>query len=306
VRRPDPADGMLVAANVIWSLNYATTKYAFERWSPIAFSGLRFATAGIALALIIRLREGGIGVERRDVRLVVLCGIVGIFLNQLTFTYAVDYTAAANVALILASAPAFAAVFAVVLGHERVRPAHWLALGVSLVGVGLVVAGGSNLEGFSLRGDLLAVGAALTWAAYTVMLRPLFGRYSAGRISALVILVGAVIMAPVTIVQVAHQDFGSLGRLDWGAWAYSTIGPLLVTNWLYFRSLHRVGAARATLYMYLQPFLGAVFAAWLLDEKLVAVQLVGGAVIVGGVALGRAVAGRKAPADEVEPPGEPI
>ena len=305
MRRPDPADGMLVAANVIWSLNYATTKYAFERWSPIAFSGLRFATAGIALALIVRMREGGIGVERRDVRLVVLCGIVGIFLNQLTFTYAVDFTAAANVALILASAPAFAAVFAVVLGHERVRPAHWVALGLSLVGVGLVVAGGSNLEGFSLRGDLLAVGAALTWAAYTVMLRPLFGRYSAGRISALVILVGAVIMAPVTIVQVAHQDFGSLTRLDWGAWVYSTIGPLLVTNWLYFRSLHRVGAARATLYMYLQPFLGAVFAAWLLDEKLVAIQLIGGAVIVGGVALGRAVATRRAAPDELEPPGEP-
>ncbi len=297
---------MLVAANVIWSLNYATTKYAFERWSPIAFSGLRFATAGIALALIIKLREGGIGVERRDVRLVVMCGFVGIFLNQLTFTYAVDYTAAANVALILASAPAFAAVFAVMLGHERVRPAHWMALGVSLIGVGLVVAGGSSLAGFSLRGDLLAVGAALTWAAYTVMLRPLFGRYSAGRISALVILVGAVIMAPVTVVQVANQDFGSLTRLDWGAWVYSTIGPLLVTNWLYFRALHRVGAARATLYMYLQPFLGAVFAAWLLGENLVAIQLIGGAVIVGGVALGRAVAARRAGVDEMEPPGEPI
>jgi len=297
---------MLVAANVIWSLNYATTKYAFERWSPIAFSGLRFATAGIALALFVRWREGGLGVDRSDVRLVVLCGIVGIFLNQLTFTYAVDYTAAANVALILAAAPAFAAVFAVMLGHERVRPAHWLALGVSLVGVGLVVVGGSDLAGFSLRGDLLAVGSALTWAAYTVMLRPLLGRYSAIRISALVILVGAVIMAPVTVVQVANQDFDSLRRLDWAAWLYSTIGPLLVTNWLYFRALHRVGAARATLYMYLQPFLGAVFAAWLLGEKLVAVQLIGGAVIVGGVALGRAVAARRPMVGEVEPPGEPI
>jgi len=297
---------MLVAANVIWSLNYATTKYAFERWSPIAFSGLRFATAGIALALFVRWREGGLGVDRSDVRLVVLCGIIGIFLNQLTFTYAVDYTAAANVALILAAAPAFAAVFAVMLGHERVRPAHWLALGVSLVGVGLVVVGGSDLAGFSLRGDLLAVGAALTWAAYTVMLRPLLGRYSAIRISALVILVGAVIMAPVTVVQVANQDFDSLRRLDWAAWLYSTIGPLLVTNWLYFRALHRVGAARATLYMYLQPFLGAVFAAWLLGEKLVAVQLIGGAVIVGGVALGRAVAARRPMVGEVEPPGEPI
>jgi drug/metabolite transporter (DMT)-like permease len=58
--------------------------------------------------------------------------------------------------------------------------------------------------------------------------------------------------------------------------------------------------------MYLQPFLGAVFAAWLLGEKLVAVQLIGGAVIVGGVALGRAVAGRRASADELELPSEAI
>jgi drug/metabolite transporter (DMT)-like permease len=67
-----------------------------------------------------------------------------------------------------------------------------------------------------------------------------------------------------------------------------------------------VGAARATLYMYLQPFLGAVFAAWLLGENLVAIQLIGGAVIVGGVALGRAVAARRGPAAEMELPGEPI
>jgi drug/metabolite transporter (DMT)-like permease len=58
--------------------------------------------------------------------------------------------------------------------------------------------------------------------------------------------------------------------------------------------------------MYLQPFLGAVFAAWLLGEKLVAVQLIGGGVIVGGVALGRAVAARRPMVGEVEPPGEPI
>ena len=100
---------MLVLANVLWSLNYATTKYAFERWNPLAFSGLRFALAGIGMAVIVGVRERGLGVARRDVPLVVLAGATGIFLNQLTFNYALDYTAAANVALILGAAPAFTA-----------------------------------------------------------------------------------------------------------------------------------------------------------------------------------------------------
>ena len=150
---------MLVLANVLWSLNYATTKYAFERWNPLAFSGLRFALAGIGMALIVGIREGGLGVERRDVPLVVLAGATGIFLNQLTFNYALDYTAAANVALILGAAPAFTAAFAVALGHERVRPVHWVALGVSLAGVALVVQGGAGVEGFSLKGDMLVTAA---------------------------------------------------------------------------------------------------------------------------------------------------
>jgi drug/metabolite transporter (DMT)-like permease len=300
---------MLVLANVLWSLNYATTKYAFERWNPLAFSGVRFAAAGLAMAAIVLKLEGSLRIDRRDVPRVVLAGATGIFLNQLTFNYALDYTAAANVALILGASPAFTAAFVVALGHERVRPLHWLALGVSLSGVALVVQGGSGLEGFSLRGDLLAIGAAVTWAAYSVMLRPLFGRYSAMRLSTLMILVGAVLMAPLSVRQLAAQDFGSIGALRYGSLLYSAIFPLVVTNVLYFGALRRVGAARATLFMYLQPFLGALFAALLLGEHIAVVQVAGGVVIVGGVALGRLgrLRRRAEPsfAAEMEPPAEP-
>jgi drug/metabolite transporter (DMT)-like permease len=300
---------MLVVANVLWSLNYATTKYAFERWNPLAFSGIRFTVAGLAMAVIVGWRECGLGVARADVPRVVIAGATGIFLNQITFNYALDYTAAANVALILGAAPAFTAAFAVALGHERVRPAHWVALGVSLSGVALVVQGGAGLAGFSLKGDLLAIGAALTWAAYSVMLRPLFGRYSAMRLSTLMILVGAVLMAPFAAVQLANQDFASLGALRWGALAYSTVFPLVVTNVLYFGALRRVGAARATLFMYLQPFLGALFAALLLGETIGAIRLVGCVFIVGGVALGRMWQTRQRHDPELEIeleiPGEP-
>src|ERR1700704_3174362 len=106
---------MLVLANVLWSLNYATTKYAFGEWLPLAFSATRFLCAGIIFALFVLWREGSLR-------------------NQLTFNYAVDKTTAGNTALILASAPAFAALFASLAGHEHVQPKHWLALAVSVAG----------------------------------------------------------------------------------------------------------------------------------------------------------------------------
>jgi drug/metabolite transporter (DMT)-like permease len=282
---------MLVLANVLWSLNYATTKYAFGAWLPLAFASTRFVVAGVLFTALVWRLEGSLRVRRADIPLVVATAAVGILLNQLTFNYAVDRTTAGNTALILASAPAFAALFATLAGHEHVRLRHWAALAVSVAGVALVIQGGSGVAGVSLLGDLLAVGAAVTWAGYSVMMRPLFARYTASRISALMLLIGGAMLLPFGAPQLAEQDWSSLQGLYLAAWVYSTVGPLLVTNILYFRSLRGIGASRATLYMYLQPFLGALFAALLLGESVTLVQLVGGAVIVGGVSMGRLLPG---------------
>src|SRR4051812_17583113 len=208
---------MLVLANVLWSLNYATTKYAFGEWLPLAFSATRFLCAGTIFALFVLWREGSLRIRRSDVKLVVATAAVGILLNQLTFNYAVDKTTAGNTALILASAPAFAALFASLAGHEHVLRKHWLALGVSVAGVALVIQGGSGVAGVSLVGDLLAVGAAITWAAYSVMLRPLFGRYSAARISALMVSIGGGLIPPLRPPPQARQDRGRPRRADRGA-----------------------------------------------------------------------------------------
>jgi drug/metabolite transporter (DMT)-like permease len=290
-RSPDSADAMLVLANVLWSLNYATTKYALGGWQPLAFSASRFGVAGLVFASIVLWREGSLRVARAHVPLVLAAAGVGILLNQLTFNYALDKTSAGNTALILASSPAFAALFASLAGHEHVRLRHWLALGISVSGVALVIQGGAGVAGVSLLGDLLAVGAAVTWAAYSVMLRPLFAHYSAARISALMVSLGGLMLIPFGLPQLVNQNWGSLGGLRLGAWGYSTIFPVLVTNLLYFRALRTIGASRATLYMYLQPFLGALFAAWLLGERVTAVQILGGVVIVGGVSMGRLMPG---------------
>ncbi len=76
----------------------------------------------------------------------------------------------------------------------------------------------------------------------------------------------------------------------------ATLGPLVVTNILWFRSLDRIGASRATLATNLQPFLAAVVAVVLLGEHMNLVQVLGGVLIGVGILAAR----RRAPVS----PGE--
>ena len=89
MRRLDSPDVMLVGANVLWALNYASTKFAMEAWQPLAYSQLRFAAAGLLSCSVVLVREGSLRVARADVALVVAAATTGIFLNQVLFNYAV-------------------------------------------------------------------------------------------------------------------------------------------------------------------------------------------------------------------------
>ena len=73
----------------------------------------------------------------------------------------------------------------------------------------------------------------------------------------------------------------------WVCLAYAVIGPLVLTNILWFKAVSRVGPSRATLVANLQPFIAAVFALVLLSESITPVQVAGGLLIGGGILLAR-------------------
>jgi drug/metabolite transporter (DMT)-like permease len=277
---------MLIVANLLWGANYAISKFAYGAWNPLAFSVTRFLVAGAVFSTLVRRREGPPRIARADVPLLLACAAVGIVGNQIFFTTATDHTTAGNVVLIMTAAPALAAFFAMVAGHEHVFLRHWLSLGISIAGVALVVIGGVEVSGNSIIGDVLAIGAAVTWAAYSVMLRPLFSRYSASRISSTMIVWGGIMLIPFALPETLSQDWGDLGPKSIAAWLYSGFFALVITNILYFRGLRSIGASRATLYMYLQPFVGVLVAAAILGESVAPLEAVGGIVIIAGVSLG--------------------
>ena len=155
----------------------------------------------------------------------------------------------------------------------------------SFLGVALIALANGGV-GSSLHGTLIAIATAFTWACYTIAIAPLMRRYSPYRISALVLAIGWVPLALVSIPQLGDEHF-SFGWKVWLGFGYAVVGPLFLTNILWFTAIDRVGASRASLFANLQTFFGVIFALLLLSERMSAIQFGGGAAIAVGIVLER-------------------
>jgi drug/metabolite transporter (DMT)-like permease len=287
VRRVATVDLMLLATVLLWALNFTVTKYVLEHgFRPLAYSSVRYGIAAALVSGLTYAREGGVGVRRRDLGLLLVAAVIGIWLNQLTYVYALEFTTASTVSLILGATPVFAATFAWAIGLERLGGRFWVAAAVSFAGVALIVVGNGGSFGTDVKGDLLAIATAATWAAYSVAVAPLMVSYSAWQVSATVLLVGWVPLVLTGAPQLAAQSF-HLPGLTWACLAYGVLGPLVLTNVLWFTALRRVGPSRATLFANTQPFFAAVFALLLLSESMTALQVGGGIAVGLGILLSR-------------------
>jgi drug/metabolite transporter (DMT)-like permease len=288
VRRLEAADLMLFVTVMIWSLNFTVTKYVLNHgFKPLAYGGLRFAAAALLFIGITWVRERSFRLRRRDIPFIFVAAVIGIFLNQITFVYATKLTTATTVALIFGTLPIMTALFAAVGGIERLHSRFWVAAAISFAGVCLVAVGAKGGISGDLWGYLLAIAGAATWSAYSVAIAPLMTRYTASRISAYALTIGAILLLIAGAPQLASQDYGSLPSLVWVAYVFAVLGPLCLTNLLWFNSIEQVGPSRASLYANLQPFLGAIFALLLLSESMTALQIGGGVLIAVGIGLSR-------------------
>ncbi len=286
VRRPTSVEVMLLSAIVLWALNLTVSRYILTNGlQPFAYSTVRYGLASLVFIVIALAAERSLRIARGDFLLVGSAALV-LFLNQIAFVYALKTTSASVIALILAATPVFAAMIGLAFGMEVLPRRFWLGAVLSFLGVGLVALGASGQFGADAGGILLGVMTAASWAVYSILITPLMQRYSPVRISALVLPLSWVGMALIGLPQTRSQDW----QLGWEVWVlvlFATLGPLVVTNILWFKSLDRIGASRATLATNLQPFLAALFAVVLLGETIDAIQVAGGLLIGIGILAAR-------------------
>ncbi|MGH3010851.1 MAG: DMT family transporter [Gaiellaceae bacterium] len=281
------AHGALWAVVVVWASAFSVIKALLDHgFAAEDIALLRYLVAAPGFAFLL-WRVGGLpGLTRRDgLRLAAIgfCVVVGyhIFLNVGT-----KYTTSGTAALVVALSPALTLLLAVGLGLERWSLRRAVGLAVAFAGVSIVVllGAGGELSFANARGPLIVLAAPVAFALYNVLLKPLLGRYDLLALTAATSLVGTVFLLPFAgggtvdaVIGISLEDAMLMVYLGVVSTFLGYIGWNI--------GLRGLGATRAVAYAYLISPLAVLIGAAYLDETVTIWLAVGGALVLGGVAV---------------------
>jgi drug/metabolite transporter (DMT)-like permease len=269
----------------IWGANFAIVKSALDVLPPLVFVALRFGLGTIILMAILLWMEGWPQLSKQDWIKLIGLGLIGNTLYQPFFTMSLNYTSAANSALILASVPLFVAIVNAIMGTERINRSLAAGIGLAMVGMALVLtASGLSLGGETLFGDFLCFIAMIAWSIYTIGLRTVKNLTNL-QVSALTMLTGAPGLVLLGLPEMATLDWSQVGIGAWGALIYSTLFAICVAYLVWNNSVRVAGATRTAVYQCLTPLIATAVAWYLLNEPFTLIQGIGGVLIIVGLLL---------------------
>ncbi|MCW5636952.1 MAG: DMT family transporter [Rubrivivax sp.] len=264
------AQVLLFLVPALWSSNYLIARLGHGVIHPHT---LAFGRWALAFALLLPFVGAGLlanlGAVRREWRHLLVLGALGMWICGAWVYIAAQTTTAANIALIYAAAPVAIAIVGVKVLHERMGRLQWAAVASALAGVLFVVARGDVQNLLALRlapGDLWIVAAAVSWTAYSVLLKHWPSALGPGERLAAIIGGGLVALLPATVWEWMTAPPLPLTQYGLFLVALAAVVPGVLSYGAYSLLQRELGAARTALMQYLAPVYGALLAWWILGE----------------------------------------
>ena len=285
------ADLVLLAANAVYGTSYVAIRFAVDDIGPATLAFLRLAVAGaILVPVYLAARNADPGPEHRaDRRTLFWMGFVGFTLALALSHWGLSWSTATNAALLVATEPvALVALSPIVLGERLTAREGW---GTALAALGATIVVANGVPGITVavaphwRGDILLLLSGVCFAAYSLLGRPVLARHSSLTVTTWSFVWGLVTTAPLVALEwhVARRPVWT----SLGVAAVLYLGVVitglgyLVWNW----ALERVSAARAAIFLNLQPLVGTLLGVAWLGDLFTAFTAGGGVLIIAGLWL---------------------
>jgi drug/metabolite transporter (DMT)-like permease len=275
----------LLACGLLWST--AGVLIECVDWPPLAIAGVRSLIVAIGLLAVTRPRWNDLGA-------IELLAAVALAGNQLLFVLANKLASPANAILIQYSSPAWAALLATFVLHERVTRIDWLAIALAIGGVAIFFVDQLTLD--RLGGNAIALGAGITLAVHVVLLRRIAKVDKRDHDPTLRVIILGHAIAALVGVPFAVGPIAS-GSLPWTGWAALVALGLFqqgVPSLIYVWAIPRVQAVEALLIPVVEPATSPLWVWLAFGDRPGRWALHGGAIVVSAVIV-RALAPRKKP-----------
>lgn len=279
---------ILGAVVLIWASTFVITKDALADFTPFSFIFARFSIILVLALAVLVVQSLGRGwrrmwhIDRADLPRFLGAGLLGYTLYQIGFTFGLDHTSPFSSSLLIAMVPLFTLVIASLLG-ERYPGGAWLGVAVAIAGV-VVFLLDRQTGGSSLLGNALSAGAAIAFASYGLVNRPLVLKYPSTTVSAYTTLFGTAPLLVLAVSDARAQNWGALDTSHWLMLLYMAVFPIYLVyigyNWVI--SQRGVTATSAGLVV---PVVSGILSVLFFGEAFGMLKIAGAVVVLLGLLL---------------------
>lgn len=277
---------MVLGATSFWGASATLARHLFaRRFDPLVLVQMRMTISFVLLALVfLAFRRDLLRIRPADLFAFALLGIVGAAGSNITYYITIDRTNVATAILLQYLAPLLVLAYGAATREEEITPTKVIAGAISLGGCFLAVAG----ERFSVvsldrLGLISGLGSAFCWGFTNVWLRRLLKSYNVWTCLFYAFLFASLfwlVINPPWRVAAAHYSADT-----WKIFFGFAVISILIPHALYFAGLQYLTAARAIITACFEPVVAIGTAFLFLGEVLSPVQILGGVLVIGAIAL---------------------
>ena len=282
---------MTAAALVAANFFYGTNVIAVKQLAPhhidalgISFSRIFFTACMLWLIYPFAIKKERI--EKKDIGLLMIAGLLGVTLNQTFSIMGIASTNPIHSSLLIMSTPIIVSVLAAIFLKEGFGGNKIVGLLLGLTGAFLLIKNrdiSATVNPATLFGDGMILAGSVCYSTYLILIRRISQKYSPITILRFVFLFGAMFSIPISLKSFAAADWQAFEGWDWFAIFYivvlGTLGANLMMNW----GVQQWGPSKTGMFVYFQPLFGTLGAILLMGESFSLATAVAGILIIGGV-----------------------
>jgi drug/metabolite transporter (DMT)-like permease len=271
----------------MWGASFVATKICLGFLSPVELMAFRFAIGLpiLFILLIVTRVKLSFGENKLSLLLASLI-ILAHFFIQIT---GIKYTSATNTGWIISITPLVVMVMAILFLKEKIRIQMVLGILIATVGVIFLISQGkiSDVSWLRSRGDWLVLLSAHTWALYTIVSRKISKTINPLLLTFVVLIPSAIVSIGYVSITSSWTHFAAFPSRVYFSLLFLGVIGTAISHWFWQRGVASLGAARAGIFLYLEPFATTAIAVPLLNEAFGLFTALGAVLVLSGVWLGQ-------------------
>ena len=271
---------------IFWGMSFVSSKAVLNTGiPPFTMAFLRFLIASALLFPVYKKLEPDkrMRIKTREFPILLISALFGVTIYFLFETIGIKLTSASTASMIIASIPVFTMCAEYIIYKNHIPPFKWLGVLLSVAGVYFIIRKDQGHQDTpeSFVGNLLMLGACLSWVIYIISSKSIRDRFSGLALTTYQTLLGTLFLLPLALLE--HNSWISIPAAAWLNILYLAVFCSAVGYFLYIYSLTCLDPVVVSSYTNLIPVVSTFGGIFILGEKIILQQILGGLIVIAGV-----------------------